>query len=361
MTRTEETAHLEDNIDLLNLIRKVLSQSRYVLKIIGVSLFIGVLIAFSTPNEYKASCMLIVEMSNVDGKLNGSLGGLASLAGIDIGGMSSGSSTINPSLYKSISESTPFLLQLMQEQFYFAELNKQMSLFVYFNEYNKSNLLGRVISWPGQILNQLREREAAEDIKPGSANDGLLSLSKSGSAVARALRERVVVEMDWDLNVITVDVKMQDPVVAAKVAQFTQKYITDYVKSYSVAKSTSQLQFVEKQYEERKLEFERVQRNLARFQDSNKYINSAEAQSEERMLRSEYDLAFDIYNELARQKEQISLQVNSNTPVFTVLEPVFVPNTNSNPSKLLQLFVSIVIGTFTGVFIVVLKLVKNLL
>ena len=73
--------------------------------------------------------------------------------------------------------------------------------------------------------------------------------------------------MDWDLNVVTVEAEMQDARVAAEVAEYTQDYITEYVKAYSVAKGMEQLKFVEQQFQVKKEDFEIIQMKLARFRD----------------------------------------------------------------------------------------------
>jgi uncharacterized protein involved in exopolysaccharide biosynthesis len=151
---------------------------------------------------------------------------------------------------------------------------------------------------------------------------------------------------------------MQDPLVSAQIAQFTQKYITQYATTYSISKSKEQLSFIELQCNERRVEFEQTQLNLAQFRDRNRNINTSQAKSEEERLQSEYNLAFNVYNQLAQQRETIRLKVNENTPIFTVLEPARIPVEESKPKKLIILIAFFFGSIFLGIFII---LGKNIL
>ena len=59
----------------------------------------------------------------------------------------------------------------------------------------------------------------------------------------------------------------------------------------------------------------------------------------------ELNIASSVVEQLATQLEQAKLQVNKDTPVFTVIEPVSVPFERSAPKRSLI----VVIWTFLGV------------
>lgn len=341
----------QGEIDLIELVKLVWVRKGYVASITGIFVVLGILIAFTSPKEYVTSTTLIPESIGAEGILSGSLGSLASLAGVNLGDVQ-GAQSINPALYKSIAESTPFLLGLMRQPFYFEKLQKEVTLYTFIKEHKESSLLITILTSPFRLLGFIKSY--AENTKI-SKEDKLLSLTKEELNVLKELKGRVSVNMDWDLNVVTIEAEMQDPLVAAEIAQYTQNYITEYVKSYMVAKGMEQLSFIEDQLATSKDDFENIQMKFAMFRDANKYVNTARAKSEEERLQSEYNIAYNVYNQLAQQRETVKFQINVNTPVFTVLEPVSIPVEKSSPKRGLILVGFMFIGVLVGVTIILFK------
>ena len=331
-----------NEIDVAELLRIIWSNRWFILKFVVFFQIVGIVIAFTTPTEYTSSSTLIPEMMQEEGSIPGSLGGLASLAGVDLGTFSEKSQTINPALYQSVSKSTPFLLSLMKQDFFFSSLGKDLSLYDFYLEHKDVGLLSRLLSLPSLIVPRIRRK--SEMVSEIASSGQILSLSKADQDLLKDLRQRISVEMDWDLNLVNVQVEMQDPVAAAEIVQYTQDYITQYVTDYSIAKSRQQLASIENQYQERRKEFEQSQSRLAFFRDKNQNVNTAKAKSEEEHLLSEYNLALGIYTQLAQQREAVKLQIQESTPVFTVLEPAKIPTSKSSPRRVLILITSSLLG-----------------
>lgn len=100
----------EQEIDLIELAQKVWAERKLLFKACGIAALIGVVVAFSIPKEYSTKVTLAPESSSKTG--GGSMGALAAMAGINIGGASSGEDALSPELYPDIVKSTPFLLEL---------------------------------------------------------------------------------------------------------------------------------------------------------------------------------------------------------------------------------------------------------
>lgn len=339
----------DEEIDLIELLKLFWLKKWIVIKSMAIFFIIGVVISLTSPVEYKTTCILIPEAASEQGKLGGSLGGLASLAGFDLGNIASANQSINPALYQSVAQSTPFLLKLMEQEYFFKEIGDTISIFNYYQDYKKGGLVNRIVSFPFSLKKQNEDSNTFSIYSLGSET---IYITKFEQSIIDDLKSRVNVEMDWDLNVVTINVEMGDPIVAAKVAEFTRKYITNYVTEYSISKMEQQLISVTKQYDVRKLEFEKAQIRLAAFRDRNINVQAARARSEEERLESNYNIAFNVYNQLAQQLEAIKLQVESNKPVFTVLEPVKVPVDKSKPRRIIIVSMMIIIGGFVGFCVV---------
>jgi LPS O-antigen subunit length determinant protein (WzzB/FepE family) len=109
------------------------------------------------------------------------------------------------------------------------------------------------------------------------------------------------------------------------------------------------LQYIEERYAEKEKAFNTIKISLARFQDHNTGINTALGRTKLLQLQAEYDLAFTVYSELAKQLETQLLQVKKDTPLFTVLKPVTIPNEKSAPSRAFILVVCLFLGFVVSV------------
>ena len=352
---SDKKEHIVDDheLDLMELAKILWIRKWFVGKIAVASFLVGLIVALTSPTEYRTFCSLIPEAAGDDGKLGGSLGGLASLAGVDLNGISGNSQTINPALYQSVSKSTPFIMELMEQEYYFSKVEQSISIHDYYMYHFEVGLFGKLMSIPGTLIGWIKGGNEASTFS--NIDNEALIITKDQYAIIENLKERVFVEMDWDLSIVTVRVEMQDPVVAAQMVQFTQDYITNYVTEYAILKSQQQLESLEKQYHSKKVEFDRAQFLLASFRDKNQNVTTARFRSEEEKLQAEYNLAFNVYNQLAQQRDALRLQIQENTPVFTVLEPVKIPVERSKPNRIVLLVVYTIFGAFIGVSIVLIR------
>ena len=102
----------DDEIDLRELFSVLWAGSRKILAITVVFAFVSVIYALSLPNQYKATSLLAPaqsDSSDLSGAL-GQLGGLASLAGVDIGGGKSTEAHMAQEIMKSWSFIDGFII-----------------------------------------------------------------------------------------------------------------------------------------------------------------------------------------------------------------------------------------------------------
>ena len=165
---------IEDEIDIVELLKKVYNEKKLIFKYSIIAAIVGVVFALFQPNQYTASTTFIPQLSS-DVKTGASLSGLASLAGINLGGIE-GSSKFPPTLYPQVVESVPFRLDLLSSNIQVN--NEELTLREYFLENKNSfNLLGTVkkytIGLPSLILNFFRNDE-----KPLSNTSSIYSLAR---------------------------------------------------------------------------------------------------------------------------------------------------------------------------------------
>ena len=90
---------------------------------------------------------------------------------------------------------------------------------------------------------------------------------------------------------------------------------------------------MEESYETARKDFLQAQSRLAAFQDANRGLATATARSTETRLQSEFNIAFSVYSELAKQREQARIAVKENQTILTLVNPAVVPNEKSAPRR----------------------------
>ena len=101
----------DDEIDLTELLGKLWHKRKFILKLTGIFLLVGLFIALFSPVKYTAQCTVVPQTGEEDSK--GGLGGLAAMAGINVGSIGAGG-TISPTIYPEIVKSITFTRDIMQ-------------------------------------------------------------------------------------------------------------------------------------------------------------------------------------------------------------------------------------------------------
>ena len=329
----KKTDKTELDIDIIAVIQFLWSKRKLFLKSSGIAVIIGLVIAFSIPKEYTTTVKLMPETNNTASKM-GNLGGLAAMAGIDI---NSGNSqdAISPEVYPDIVHSTPFLLELFPQEVTNKKKTLKMSLFNYLKGHQKEAWGNLIIQAPLKGISYLVEMLGDEDHQPDKIDP--FFLTKEQKDIIKKLQERISIFVDKKTQVVTVSVRMQDPVISARVTDNVVEKLKKYITNYRTQKAKKDLEFTEKVLKEAQDAYYKAQQTYAAFEDGNKNIVSASYRTELERLKNEMTLTFNVYNTLAQKQEQDKLRVQEQTPVYTIIEPASVPLKASTPKKVLIL------------------------
>lgn len=346
------TATADDEIDLIALAKDLWDGRRTIIKYILIGMLIGLLVALLSPKEYTVQTTMVPQTGQTGGSKLGGLSSLAAMAGFNLD-MSSSTETLSPLVYPKILKSVSFQLELMNTPFEIADLDRPVSLFEYYTEHQKAGVLGNLkkytIGLPGVILKALKGQEP--EATPAKRSD-LIALNQQQESVLATMNQNLSLEINDKEGILTLSARFHDPSLAAQVARKAQIMLQHYITTYRIQKAQEQLNFIKDRYSEKKQEFQDAQEKLARFRDQNRNVSSALAQTEIERLQSEYDIAFSVYSELAKQLEQAQIKVKEDAPVLTVVEPVRVPLKKSKPNRPLILIIWTFLGGIIGVGIV---------
>ena len=332
----------EDTIDLIKLLKDLWGARKIILKITVAFTFLGLFVAVFSENKFTASTTFVPlgQGSSVSG---GSLGSLASLAGINIGGAGK-SEEISPELYPQIVGSIPFQLELLNTPLTIEGQKAPVSYSDYYENIYSPGLLSNIkkytLGLPGVLISLVRS--APENLEASAGQ--LISISKEEYELIKDLKDQISLAVNAKEGFISISVTMPEAIASAELALKAQQLLQEYALEFKTQKSIEQLTYIEERYSEKEKAFNEIKIALARFQDQNTGINTALGRTRLLQLESEYDLAFTVYSELAKQLETQLLQVKKDTPLFTVLKPVSIPNERSAPKKALILVVFLFLG-----------------
>lgn len=351
--QTSQNVSNPDEIDLAELMGKLLLKKKFIILTTVIFMILGVLVALLSPKQFTAGCTVVPQVTS----RTGNMGGLAAMAGINLGGGGGTSDgVLSPNTYPDIVKSVPFTREIMQTRITTPRANGDtITLFDFYTDkqYQKFNIISAVkrytIGLPGLILSQLRKPAPAEEGGDPSATSTVYTLDRTERAAYRAIQSSMSVNLDPKNGIVKLSYIFPEPKGAALAAEQLRITLGEYVRQFKVEKVEENLAFIEHNYHEAQADFQEKQRALAVFQDANRGLTTAMARTTEQRLRSEYEIAFTVYSELARQREQAKIAVKETAPLLTVITPVVTPDKKSAPRSALILIGFTMLGIVVSV------------
>ena len=357
-TSEKETKQLHNNhndeeieIDLMDLLRKVIGIRKKIYKAAGIGLIIGIIVAISIPKQYTVEVTLSPEMGN------NKEGGLSGLAASFLGSgvtMGDGTDALNASLSADIVSSTPFLLELSAMDIPVTK-NEVMTLNTYLDE-ETSPWWSYVIGFPGMVIGGVKSLFTEEDeiVSFNKTGQGAIELSKKESKKIATLKKMITASVDKKTSMTSVTATFQDPKVAAVVADSVVKKLQEYIIDYRTFKAKEDCIYLEKLFKERQQEYYAAQKKYANYLDSHDNLILQSVRAEQERLQNDMSLAYQVYSQVASQLQIARAKVQEEKPVFAVLEPAVVPLFPSGTSRkiyvLAFIFLSVCIVIFWNLF-----------
>ena len=175
-----------------------------------------------------------------------------------------------------------------------------------------------------------------------------------------ALEKRIAVSVDKGNNMITIDVTMQDPKIAARVANAVSEKLQRYVEKYRSAKARKDLEYAEIFFKDSEAKYLEAQKAYAEYAEQHKNIVNAKYQIELDRLSQEKELVFNNYSQMAQNLEVARVRVQEQTPVCVVVQPAYAPIKAASPKKVMMLLLYVFIALFgTVTWIVVQDKIVN--
>ena len=339
----------EGGIDIMAMVRSLWDGRKTIFICIGIFIVLGLVAALSMKRTYSVTTVMVPQM----GDNKSGLGGLAALAGFDMGGGATNNGELSPLSYPQIVNSVPFQLEMMHTPLHYKKCDTLISMFDYAEAgYEKPSVFFYVMKYtiglPGVILGALKSKPE-EIVLPGGGGAGSdtpkpIVVTLKENQMLEKMGEVISLDVDKKEGFITMHVNGSEPIQTAELAMKAQKLLQDEVTRFRTEKSQSELDYIQARYDEAKEEAERYQVALASATDRSQYMMTTTSTVGKQRLQTKYNVANTVFMEMAKQLEQAKMKVKKDTPSFSVIQPVTVPVKPSNSRAK-----TLVIWTFLGI------------
>lgn len=329
----EKPLNEEMEIDLMDILRKIIGVRKTLYKAAGIGLIIGIIVAFSIPKKYTVKVTLSPEMGNSKG--NNGIAGLAASflgSGATIG---DGTDALNASLSSDIVSSTPFLLELMDINVPSTNNSDIMTLRTYLDS-ESSPWWRYIIGVPGLIISGMKSQFTEEDTFSNTIYGAIL-LTKEESKKIKYLKKNIVANVDKKTGITNVSVALQVPIVTAVVADSVVHKLQECIIGYRTSKAKEDCFYLEKLFKERQNEYYVAQKKYAEYVDAHDNLILQSVRTEQERLQNDMNLAYQVYSQVANQLQVARAKVQEEKPVFAVVEPAVVPLIPSGTGKIMYM------------------------
>jgi len=324
-----EVTAVEDDgmvIDWMEILRKLLRRWKFIVLVTFIFCVLGVVSALTMKRTYQVTVTLAPEVQNRTG---GSLSTIASMLGGGNFQLNSTPDALNITMFPQISASTPFLCSLLgvpvtpyvrQEDLVAGAVPDTTTVF--------KHVLGR-----DKVLSEKQARKMAEADAKYLYDDSVINpenlTPRQGEAVKR-LGNAINTSVDNKTGVTTINVVMDDRMIAKQLADTVTQRLQDFVIDYRTKKATADYEYYVELADEAYAKLVKAQAAYAARVDYDRSVILQSVSTARERLQAEANLANQIYSQMAQQRELAKGKIQEVKPVYAVVQPASVPLRASN-------------------------------
>ena len=334
-------------VDFIELLKVIGKDKRMMAVFLGLAAVLGLAVAFGTPKEYKASVMLAPE-STTGNSLTSNISSIASMVGMDMD-FGSSSDAIYPELYPDLIGSNDFIVSLFPVEV----TTKDGSVTTDYYDYLLNHTKKAWYTFPARLLHDIVAKLKTDDVPftGDSTKVNPFHLSKMQHNIAHKIGKSINCTVDKKTSVITIEVKDQDPVISAVMADSIKNRLQAFITQYRTQKARNDLAYMEKLFVEAKEEYVTARQQYAAYSDANQDLILQTYRAKQEDLENEMQLKYNAYTQMYEQLQISKAKVQESTPAFTVVQSASVPLKHINKSKLMVMTIFMFLGFVLRVLI----------
>ena len=307
----------ESSIDWQDLLSKAWRGKKVIITVTVVFMFLGLISALTMTRLYTSKVTLVPELGK---STSSSLSSISSMLGL--GGMTMGSSAdaYHVTVYPEVVASTPFVAKMFDMRVTDPKKGIDTTLIGYLSRERFS--IGNVIGYVTKPIFSLFSNKE-EETKGNELN--LFHLTKEQDRIVKTMNKAIQVDVDKKTGETTIQVTMDNPVIAATVADTVCKHLREYIVEYRTRKAREDLENYKKIADESYQRYLKASKAYAYYQDHNRGLILNAVISEGSRLSNELQIASQLYQQMKLQAEMARGKVIDEKPVFAIIQPATVP------------------------------------
>lgn len=329
---TDELQLETSDIDYKEYMGRLWAGRTFIMKVTVVFIIFGLIGAFMMTKKYTTTVTLVPELGK-----SGSASSLSNLTSMfGLGGSMTGSTAdaYNVTVYPEVVASTPFATKLFDIRVSDPENDIDTTLIGY--------LTREQFSISGLIIKPILSLFSTDSLETSDKID-IFRLTKEQLSIVEYLNKAIMVDVDKKSGETTINVTMDNPVIAATVADTVCSYLREFITDYRTKKAREDLDNYQKIADESYKKYLNASRAYAYYQDHNRGLILNAAISEGTRLSNELNIASQVYSQSKLQAEAARGKLIDEKPVFAIIQPASVPLLPDNSRKKVLL-----IWTFIG-------------
>ena len=323
-------SHEEDEleIDLMEYVRNLWNARMLLIKVAGLAAVVGLVIGYSIPKKYTAEVILSPESTRGG---NSRMASMASMLGLGNMGAGNDANALNFGMASDIVASTPFILELINTQVQTLDGKMDTTLVAYIGT-QKAPWWNTIMGLPAKAIGGIMSLFASEE-KPAEEKPlNPFHLTPRQKGQVNGIKGIINIESEKS-GMTKLSVTLQDPLVAATVADTVLVKLQKYITKYKTSKAEEDCQYWEQLYNERQQDYYKAQEKYAKYSDANKNVVLQSVRIEQERLQNEQALAFQVFSQVAAQLQMSKAKLQEEKPAFAILEPASVPLQPTGTSK----------------------------
>lgn len=341
------------SIDLLPYFKLLLKNWKYILIWAVCGAAVGVIIGVSTPSTYTSKAVVAPEIATRSTMGNG-LSSLASLAGVNVNTLAL-TDAMHPDLYPEVIKSSNFKIGLFDMPVTVATRDSLIytDLYDYMANYNKSPWWSYVLGLPRmavECVKSIFKKKDDFDYAEGHTSVDSLRLTRQQEMVIRMLSKRIDATVEKKTFVLSLKVNMQDPVIAAQLANTIIDHLQQFVTSYRTEKARENVVYFEQLYEKTREEYLAAQKAYARYVDAHMGVVNKSSMVQQQHLQNEAQLRYQMYNQTAQNLMSARAKLQQEAPVLVVIQQGLASH-KGEPSKMKLAIIWFILGAIGGIVV----------
>lgn len=309
----------------------------------GITFVVSAALILCVPRKYQSTVVLAPEGSN---ELSmGSLGGLASSFGLDLGTLPS-ADAIHPIIYPNVVGSPDFLLPLFETRVVSANGKIDARYYDYMLSMQKMPFWKYPRVWCSQAIDAIKGNDTGgrPNTEIGKEFDPFW-LNKIQREVLEAIQKNITCTVDKKTEMITINVLDQDKLICATIADTVSHELQKFVTTYRTQKAKVDADYFYRMMTEAAEAYQSARLDYTNYAESHIGSHQERVRTELQRLQSEMQQKHNIQNIYQQQYLAAAAKLQANTPIYTVIQSASVPEKAKSPKRVRFVLLMLILST----------------